>query len=325
MKATTVTIERQGAPDVMSLAETDLPAPGPGEARIEHRAIGLNYMDCYQRSGAYPLDLPSPLGIEAAGVVLDVGEGVRNVAKGDRVAYGGGPIGAYASARNIPAARLVRIPAEVPDDVAAAVIMKGMTVEYLLTRAYAVKAGDFVLWLAASGGVGQIAGQWGSHLGARMIGVAGGPEKCAAAKAAGYEFVIDRTSEDIAARVREITGDAGVPVVYDSVGKATFDASIASLAPRGYFMSFGATTGEAPAVAPSLLQKKGSLYFSRPTLATYIASREDLEHSAGEVFRLVAEGVLKPDIAQRYALSDIVKAHEDLEAARNVGSSVILP
>jgi NADPH2:quinone reductase len=325
MKATRVTIERQGPPDVMQLSEVDLPAPGPGEAQIEHRAIGLNYMDVYQRDGHYPLQLPAVLGIEAAGVVMDVGEGVGDVAKGDRVAYGGGPAGAYSTARNIPANRLIRIPPEVPDDVAAAVLMKGMTVEYLLNRTYKVQAGQFVLFYAASGGVGQLAGQWGRHLGARMIGVAGGPEKCAAARNAGYELVIDRTSEDIAARVREITGGAGVPVVYDSVGKVTFDASIDSLAPRGTFVSFGATTGEAPPVAPSLLQKKGSLYFTRPTLATYIASREDLVHSASAVFDLVSKKVLTAQINQRYPLADVRKAHDDLEHARTRGSTVIQP
>ena len=325
MKARQVTIERQGPPDVMVISETDLSKPGPGEAQIEHHAIGLNYMDVYQRSGHYPMQLPSVLGIEAAGVVTAVGEGVSEVAPGDRVAYGGGPIGAYASARNVRADRLVRIPDGISDDVAAAVLMKGMTVEYLLSRTFAVKPGQFVLFYAASGGVGQLAGQWGSHIGARMIGVAGGEEKCAAARAVGYEFVIDRTSEDIAARVREITGGAGVPVLYDSVGKATFDASIDSLGPRGYFVSFGATTGEAPAVAPSLLQRKGSLYFTRPTLATYIASRKDLEHSANTVFQLVSQKVLKVQINQRYLLADVAKAHDDLEHARTSGSTVILP
>ena len=325
MKATRMIIERQGPPGMLQKAQAELPEPGPGEARIAHKAIGLNYMDIYQRNGSYPLDLPAVLGIEAAGVVVEVGADVHGLAPGDRVAYGGGPVGAYADFRNIAADRLVKIPEDISDETAAALLMKGMTVEYLLNRTYAVQPGQFVLFYAASGGVGQIAGQWGRHLGARMIGVAGGEEKCAAARAAGYEFVIDRTREDIAKRVREITEGAGVPVLYDFVGKATFDASIESLAPRGYFVTFGATTGEAPAVTPSLLQKKGSLYFTRPTLATYIASRHDLEHSANAVFALASRNILKVRINQRYELADVARAHEDLEQSRTSGSSVILP
>jgi NADPH2:quinone reductase len=219
----------------------------------------------------------------------------------------------------------VPIPDGVDDKTAAAVLMKGMTVEYLLNRAYPVKAGEDVLFHAASGGVGLLAGQWGKHLGARMIGVTSGAENCAKILENGYADAIDRTSENIAERARELTGGKGVSVVFDSVGKATFEASIDSLAPRGYFMSFGATTGEAPAVTPSLLQHKGSLYFCRPTLATYIASREDLLASAAEVFRLVEAGVLKVNINQTYEMSDIVTAHRQLESGATSGSSIILP
>lgn len=325
MKARAVIMLAQGGPEVMSLIEHDLPAPQAGEALIEHRAIGLNYMDIYQRSGHYPMPLPSPLGIEAVGVVLALGDGVSGLAVGDRVAYGGGPGGAYASHRLIPAARLVPVPDGISDEVAAAVLMKGMTVEYLLNRTYAVKPGEHVLFYAASGGVGQLAGQWGRHLGAVMIGVTTGAAKCRAALANGYAHAIDRSSEDVAARVREITGGRGVPVVYDSVGRDTFDDSIESLAPRGLFVSFGSASGAAPDVPPALLQKKGSLYFTRPTLATYAASREDLLHSAGEVFRMAGAGVLRVSIDQRYTLTTVVEAHQDLEGGRTTGSSVILP
>jgi NADPH2:quinone reductase len=324
VKTTRVVIHQQGGPEVLRLEEAELSAPGAGEAQIEHTAIGLNYMDVYQRSGAYALALPSPLGLEAAGRVLAVGADVDGVAVGDRVAYG--PVlGAYATHRNAPAARLVRIPDGVPDEVAAAVLMKGTTVEYLLNRAHKVRKGEDVLFWAASGGVGQLAGQWGAHLGARMIGVTSGPENCAAIRRLGYAEAIDRRSEDVAARVRELTGGRGVPVVYDSVGAASFEASLKSLATYGLFVSFGATTGEAPPVAPSRLQHGGSLYFTRPTLADYIRERADLEHAANEVFRLVLEGVLRVNIDQRFALSEVAEAHRALESGATTGSTVLAP
>ncbi len=324
MKAERIVVRAQGAPEVMETESAELPPPGPGEAQIEQTAIGLNYMDVYQRSGYYPLDLPSPLGLEAAGRVTAVGPDVTEVAVGDRVVYGG-VLGAYATARNAPAARLVKIPDGVSDETAAAVLMKGMTVEYLLERTRKVKAGEDVLFFAASGGVGQIAGQWGRHLGARMIGVTSGPDNCAMILGLGYDAAIDRKSEDIAARVRELTGGKGVPVVYDSIGKATFEASIGSLAPFGLFVSFGATTGEAPPVPPSLLQKHGSLYFTRPTLADYVRARTDLEHSAGRVFRLILDGVIEVNINQRYRLADAAEAHRALEASETTGSTILTP
>lgn len=324
MQTTRVMIHEQGGPEVMRLEQAELAAPGTGEVQIEQTALGLNYMDVYQRSGAYKLDLPSPLGLEAAGRVTAVGDGVDGFAVGDRVAYG--PVlGAYASHRNAPAARLVKIPDGISDEVAAAVLMKGTTVEYLLNRTYKVQKGDDVLFWAASGGVGQLAGQWGAHLGARMIGVTAGAENCAAIKKLGYAEAIDRTTEDVAERVKELTDGNGVPVVYDSVGKASFDASIASLAERGMFVSFGATTGEAPPVSPSLLQHKGSLYFTRPTLAHYIKARADLEHAASEVFRLAGEGVLKVNIGQRYPLEEIAEAHRALETGSTCGSTILTP
>ena len=235
-------------------------------------------------------------------------------------------LGAYAKHCNVPAARVVPIPDDISDESAAAVLMKGMTVEYLMCRAYPVKAGEDVLFYAASGGVGHLAGQWGKHIGARMIGVTSGAANVADALEHGYVDAIDRKSEDIAARARELTGDKGVSVVFDSVGKATFDASIDSLAPRGTFMSFGATTGEAPpVVAPSLLQHKGSLYFCRPTLANYIGTREDLVQSAAAVFGLVSKGVLKVQIGQRRPLADIVDVHRAFEAGDTTGSTLLLP
>lgn len=325
MKTEAVVISEQGAAEVMSVVDVEIGSPGPGEILLEQTAIGLNYMDVYQRSGHYPLDLPSGLGLEAAGRVLEIGDGVTGIQVDDRVAYGGGLLGAYARHRIVSTDRLVPIPDGLSDQTAAAVLMKGMTVEYLLNRAYKVNSGEDVLFYAASGGVGQLAGQWGNYLGARMIGVTSGEYNCRKILENGYADAIDRNRDDIAEKVRGLTDGVGVSVVFDSVGKATFNASIESLAPRGYFMSFGSTTGEAPPVPPGLLQKKGSLYFCRPTLATYIASREDLLASAAEVFRLVQEDVLKANINQTYQMSDIVAAHRDLESGSTSGASIILP
>ena len=325
MKANVVRIHAHGAPQVLALDTVELGDPGPGEVLLRHTAIGLNYQDVYHRSGYYPLQMPSGIGTEAAGMVEKLGGGVAGFAIGDRVCYAGGAPGAYADLRNVPADRLVKIPSGISDETAAAVMLKGMTVEYLLNRCYPVKAGEAVLFYAASGGVGLIAGQWGRHLGARMIGVAGGAAKCALAKANGYAEVIDRSGEDIAARVREITGGRGVPVAYDSVGKATFDATLAALAPRGYFVSFGTTTGSPPAVEAGTLQKLGSLYFTRPTLVTYTAARADLEACAAAVFGLIEKGILKVTVNHRYALGAVATAHADLESGRTTGSSVIIP
>ena len=324
MQTTRVVIRAQGGPEVMELETIGLAAPGPGEVQIEQTALGLNYMDVYQRSGAYSMNLPSPLGLEAAGTITAIGDGVEGFSVGDRVAYG--PVlGAYATHRNAPAARVVKIPDGIDDQTAAAVLMKGTTVEYLLNRTYKIKPGDTVLFWAASGGVGQLAGQWGHHLGATMIGVTAGKENCEAILKLGYSHAIDRKTENVAERVKEITGGAGVPVVYDSVGAASFEASIASLARYGMFVSYGATTGEAPAVAPSLLQHSGSLYFTRPTLADYIAERADLEHAANEIFRLIKEGVLTVNINQTYPLSKVQEAHHALEDAALTGSTVLIP
>ncbi len=324
VKTTRVMIKSQGEPDVMQLEDAELGAPAQDEVQIEQAAIGLNYMDIYQRSGMYKMNLPSPLGLEAAGRVMAIGPGVSGFAAGDRVAYG--PVlGAYAGHRNLPAARLVKIPDGITEETAAAVLMKGTTVEYLLNRTHKVSPGEDVLFWAASGGVGQLAGQWGAHLGARMIGVTSGPENCAAIKGMGYAEAIDRTTEDVAVRVMELTEGKGVPVVYDSIGAASFEASIKCLSTYGLFVSFGATTGEAPPVPPSLLQHSGSLYFTRPTLADYIKQRTDLEHAANEVFRLVLEGVLSVNIDQRFSLSDVTQAHQELAAGTTTGSTLLLP
>lgn len=324
MKTTAVRLHEQGAADKLKIETIELDSPGDSEVLLEQSAIGLNYMDVYQRSGYYPLELPSGLGLEAAGKVLEVGPNVNDIAVGDRVVYG--PVlGAYAKHRLVPANRLIKIPDGIDDEVAAAVFMKGMTVEYLMCRTYPVKAGENVLFHAASGGVGHLAGQWGKHLGARMIGVTSGRENCERILRYGYSDAIDRTSEDIAARVRELTDGAGVSVVFDSVGKASFDASLASLAPRGYFISFGATTGEAPAVSPSTLQHNGSLYFCRPTLANYVATREDLVHSANAVFDLVGKGVLDVSIDQTRSLAEISDVHAAFESGGTTGSTLLIP
>ncbi len=325
MQTRIVTLAEQGPPSVLKLETAETGDPGEGQALIRQTAIGVNYMDIYQRSGGYPLPLPSGIGLEGAGMVEAVGPDAGGVAVGDRVAYGGGPIGGYAEYRLVPAARLVKVPEGVTDEQAAAILMKGMTVEYLLERTYPVKSGEWVLFYAAAGGVGLIAGQWGKSLGARMIGIAGGPDKCKLALANGYEACIDRHAEDVAERVKELTGGAGVPVVYDSIGAGTYEQSLECLAPRGCFVSFGTTGGPVPPVMAPDLQHKGSLYFTRPTLATYIAAREDLESSASAVFDKVARGVIKVEIGQRYALEDAVKAHGDLEAGRTSGSTIIVP
>lgn len=325
MQTKLVRFHQPGGPEVLKLETADVGSPGPGEALVRHVAIGLNYMDVYHRSGAYPLPLPSPCGGEAAGIVEAVGSGVSEVATGDRVVYAGGAPGAYAERRLFPAARLVRIPDGVSDEVAAAVLLKGMTVEYLLQRCVQPAPGSLALMYAAAGGVGLLAGQWARDRGVKLIGVVSGADKAALAREAGYFAVIDRSREDVVARVKEISGGAGVPIVYDSVGKATFDTSLKCLSPRGYFVSFGTTTGAPPPVEAATLQKLGSLYFTRPTLVTYTASREELVASAGAVFDRVKKGVLKPHIGKRYALADIVQAHADLEGGRTAGSSIVVP
>ncbi|MDB5838441.1 MAG: Quinone oxidoreductase [Herminiimonas sp.] len=325
MKAKAVRIHSHGGTEVLGVEMIDVAEPGPNDVLIRQTAIGLNFQDTYHRSGFYPLPMPSGLGTEAAGVVEKVGVAVTRLKAGDRVCYAGGAPGGCAAWRVYPADRLIRIPDGVSDEQAAAVLMKGMTIEYLLNRCYQVKAGDTVLFHAAAGGIGLLAGQWGRHLGARMIGIAGGPDKVRLALENGYSVCIDRRTEDVVARVKELTGGAGVPVVYDSVGKDTFEQSLNCLAPRGFFVSLGTTTGAPPPIDAATLQKLGSLYFTRPTLVTYTAKNEELHASAQAVFALFAKGVLNVSINQRYPIDDIALAHRDLESGRTTGSTVIIP
>lgn len=324
MKTHAIILESQGGPEVMQLKTIEIAEPSEGEILIEQTAIGLNYMDVYQRSGYYKMQTPMHLGLEAAGTVIKLGSGVTHLNVGDRVCYGPN-LGAYAKHRLLPAARAVKIPETVSDKLAAAILMKGMTVEYLLCRTYRVQAGETVLFYAASGGVGHLAGQWGKHIGATMIGVTSGPKNCASILKFGYEYALDRKSDNIAQRVHEITDGKGVPVLYDSVGRDSFEASLNSLSPRGFFISFGATTGEAPAVTPSQLQHNGSLYFCRPSLANYVGTSEELQMSANTVFALLVDGVLDVSIDREESLSNIIELHSDLEAGITTGSTIIIP
>lgn len=320
-----VVIERTGGPEVLLVRETDVPPPGPGEARVRQSAVGVNFVDTYQRSGLYPVPLPATLGSEAAGVVEDVGPGVDTVKPGDRVAYAGGPPGAYAGARRVAAERLVPLPDDVDARLAAAMMLRGMTAEYLLCRTFRVKPGDTILFHAAAGGVGLIACQWARALGATVIGTVGSDAKAALARGHGCGHVIVTSREDIAARVREITGGAGVAVAYDSVGKDTWDASLDSLAPRGTMVSFGNASGPVPPVAPLVLMTKGSLFLTRPTLNAYIATRVELLASAQALFDVVRRGVVRIEVGQEYPLDAAADAHRALEARRTTGSTILRP
>jgi NADPH2:quinone reductase len=314
-----------GGPEVMLWEDVEVGEPLEGQARIRHTAIGVNYIDTYHRSGLYPIPLPSGLGSEAAGIVEAVGPDVTVVKPGDRVAYAGGPPGSYAQVRILPAQILVPIPNGVSDETAAAVMLKGMTAQYLIRRTYAVQTGDTVLFHAAAGGVGLIACQWLKALGATVIGTVGSDAKAPIARAHGCDYVIISTREDIVHSVREITGGAGVPVVYDSVGKDTFLASLDSLRPRGLMVSFGNSSGKVTPFDVGILSQKGSLYLTRPTLATYTATRADLEATAREVFDVIREGKVTVEIRHKYPLSEAVQVHRDLQARRTVGSIVMLP
>ncbi len=319
-----VRIHKVGGPEVLTLETVDAGQPGAGEVLIRQTAIGLNFIDTYQRSGLYPLALPATLGMEAAGVVEALGSGVADLGVGDRVAY---PMtaGAYAGERIMPADRLVRIPDGVSDETAAAMMLKGMTVEYLLMRTFPVEEGQTILFHAAAGGVGLIACQWARALGVRVIGTVSTAEKAALASAHGCDHPIVTSSEDIAERVMDITGGKGVPVVYDSIGRDTFDASLAVLAPRGTLVSFGQSSGPVESFNPARLAAGGSLYYTRPGLANYIASRKDLDLSAERLFSMVGSGKVQIEINQRYALDDVERAHRDLEGRRTTGSTVLLP
>lgn len=320
-----IRFHKTGGPEVLQLDDIAVPEPGPGQARIRHTAIGVNFIDTYQRTGLYPMPLPSVAGNEGAGVVEAVGQGVTQVKPGDRVAYTGAPPGAYAESRLYPADRLVKIPDGITDEQAASMMLKGMTVWYLIHRTYAVKPGETVLWHAAAGGVGLIACQWLKSMGVTVIGTAGSDEKAALAKAHGCEHVIVYTRENFAERVKAITGGKGLPVVYDSVGKTTWDGSLDCLRPLGLMVSFGNASGAVPPFPVGLLAQKGSLFVTRPTLVHYVAARADLETAAAALFGVVRSGKVKIEITGRYPLADAAQAHRDLEGRKTTGSLVLLP
>lgn len=323
MKA--IRISAAGGPEVMKLADVTLDAPGPGQVRVRQTAIGLNYIDTYHRSGLYPLSFPSGLGLEAAGVVEAVGEGVTSLSPGDRIAYGTGPIGAYADERNLPANRLVKLPPGISDETAAGMMLKGMTARYLLRATYVVQPGDTILLHAAAGGVGLIMSQWAKALGATVIGTVGSDAKAEIARAHGCDHVINYSTEDTVKRVRELTGGKGVPVVYDGVGKDTLMTSLDCLRPRGLLVSFGNASGPVPPLDLLLLSAKGSLYVTRPTLNTYTASDADLKETAEDLVNVVASGKVKIPVNQRYSLADVVQAHRDLESRKTTGTTVLMP
>lgn len=314
-----------GGPEVLRWQPVDLAPPAPGELRVRHTAVGLNFIDTYHRTGLYPVPLPAVLGSEAAGVVEAVGPGVTGLAAGDRIAYATGPLGAYAEARNIAAAHVVQLPAAVDDATAAAAMLKGMTAQYLAKRTYAIQPGDAIVVHAAAGGVGLILCQWAKHLGATVIGTVGSEEKATLARAHGCDHIVFYRTEDVAARVREINGGEGVPVVYDSVGRDTFAASLDCLRPRGLLVSFGQSSGALGPFDPRLLAQKGSLFLTRPTLGHYVATRAELDDTARELFDVIANGAVRIRVAQTYPLRDAERAHRDLEARKTTGSTLLLP
>ncbi len=322
MKTNAISVHKTGGPDVLQYGAIDIPTPGPDDVLIRHNAIGINFIDVYQRTGLYAMPLPFVPGQEGAGVVEEVGGNVKTLKKGDRVAYGSGPVGAYAERRIMPAARVVKIPDGISDEIAAASMVKGMTAEYLLNRTYKVKAGETILFHAIAGGVGLIACQWAKALGAIIIGTAGSPEKMKLAQSYGCDHVINYKTENFVERVKEITGGKGVPVVYDSVGKDTFMGSLDCLSPRGMMVSFGNASGPVEPFAPGILSAKGSLFLTRPSLWHYTSTPEDYAASADALFKMILSGKIKISVEQRYALKDAAQAHSDLESRKTTGSSV---
>jgi len=320
-----IRFDRTGGPEVLKWEAVEVGPPAAGEVRIRHRACGLNFIDIYHRDGLYPVPLPSGIGLEGAGEVEEVGSGVADFAVGDRVAYAGGPVGAYAEERLMPADRLVRLPEAIAFEQAGTMMLKGMTAQYLLRRTYRVQAGDTLLIHAAAGGVGLIVCQWAKALGATVIGTVGSEEKAAAARAHGCDHTILYHREKFADRVRELTAGAGVAVVYDSIGKDTFMDSLDCLRPFGMMVSFGAASGPVPPFDIGLLAKKGSLFLTRPTLFTHTAKRADLLAMASELFGMVASGKVKIEINQKVPLREAARAQADLEARRTTGCTVLLP
>jgi NADPH2:quinone reductase len=317
-------IHKTGGPEVMQWEDIDVPAPGQGEARIRHTAVGLNFVDTYQRSGLYPMPLPFVAGGEGAGVVEAVGAGVTDLKPGDRVAYGNAPVGAYCEARNIPAGRLVKVPAGITDQQAASMMLKGLTAQYLLRTTYRVQKGDTILMHAAAGGVGLIVCQWAKHLGATVIGTVGDAAKAKLAKAHGCDHVINYREVNFTEEVKKIA-PGGLPVVYDGVGKDTFMGSLDCLRPRGLMVTFGNASGAVPPVNLGILSQKGSLFVTRPTLASYVGKREELVAASQELFDVVSKGIVKIEVNQTYALKDAAQAHRDLESRKTTGSTVLLP
>ena len=319
-----VRFHKTGGPEVLQLEDVQVGEPGQGQARVRHTAIGVNFIDTYQRSGLYPMQLPATAGNEGAGVVEAVGAGVTTVKVGDRVAYTG-QVGSYSGQRLLPADRLVKVPEGISDEQAASMMLKGMTVQYLIHRTYAVKAGDTVLWHAAAGGVGLIACQWLKAIGATVIGTVGSEAKAKLAKAHGADHVINYSTENFVERVKAITGGKGLPVVYDSVGKTTWEGSLDCLRPLGMMVFFGNASGPVPPLNTGILAQKGSLYVTRPTLMTYTASRADLEMTSKSLFDVVKSGKVKIEISARYKLADAAQAHRDLEGRKTTGSVILLP
>ena len=323
-----IQITAYGGPEQMQLVEREVGDPGPGEIRIRHHACGLNFIDVYQRTGLYANPLPLTLGMEGAGVVEAVGEGVKHLQAGDRAAYASSPPGSYSDLRVMPANNVVRLPGGIAFDTAAGMMLKGLTAQYLLKKTLPVQglqAGDFVLFHAAAGGVGLIACQWARALGLRLIGTAGGAAKCALALEHGAAHAIDYSSEDFVARVKDITGGKGVKVVYDSIGKDTFERSLDCLQAFGLMASFGNASGPVAPIAPGILGPKGSLYLTRQTLFTHIATREANQAMADDLFAVVQSGAVKIRIDQRYDLADVAQAHRDLEARKTTGSTILMP
>ncbi|MFL5236406.1 MAG: quinone oxidoreductase family protein [Rhizomicrobium sp.] len=323
MKA--IRFDHAGGPEVLNLEDIEPPPPAAGQVRVKHTAIGVNFIDTYHRSGLYPVPLPSGLGLEAAGVVDALGDGVSELKMGDRVGYCTGPIGAYAEANDVPADRVVKLPDGMSDEIAAASMLKGMTAEYLLRRTFAVQRGQTIVFHAAAGGVGLIACQWAKHLGATVIGTVGSDDKIDPARSHGCAHVLNTRNEDWPRQVRDITGGEGVPVVYDGVGKATWQGSLDCLAVRGMMVSFGNASGAVPAFDPAVLSAKGSLYLTRPTLFHYVQTRAELQQAADDLFAVIESGAVTISINQRFKLADARAAHEALHSRATTGATVLLP